>query len=74
MTLPSGTAVTSTYDAMGRPSGVSAQAASLAPVYGDNASYAPAGALQQLSLGNGLTERVVPHFLLTTPAQPLFGP
>jgi RHS repeat-associated protein len=57
MTLPSGTAVTSTYDAMGRPSGVSAQAASLAPVYGNNASYTPGGALQQLSLGNGLTEQ-----------------
>ncbi len=57
MTLPSGTAVTNTYDVMGRPSGVSAQAASLAAVYANNAFYAPAGALQQLSLGNGLTEQ-----------------
>jgi RHS repeat-associated protein len=57
MTLSSGTAVANTYDVMGRPSGVTAQAASLAPVYGNSASYTPAGALQQLSLGNGLTEQ-----------------
>ncbi len=58
MTLPSGTAVTSAYDAMGRPSGVSAQMAASSPItYASGVSYTPAGALQQLSLGSGLTEQ-----------------
>ncbi len=54
-----GSATSATQTTSGRPHtfSFSAQPASLAPVYGNNTSYTPAGVLQELWLGNGLRNR-----------------
>ena len=59
MTMPSGTVIMNSYDPMGRPNSVSGQAisASSATTYGSGIIRTPAGAIQQMTLGNGLTEQ-----------------
>jgi YD repeat-containing protein len=59
MTMPSGTVVTTGYDLTGSPNAVSGQASSAptATNYAWVLSKTPAGAIQQLTLGNGLTEQ-----------------
>jgi RHS repeat-associated protein len=55
-TLPSGRVVNTTYDVAGRPSSVAGTFNSTQTTYVTSASYAPQSAVQQLILGNGLTE------------------
>jgi RHS repeat-associated protein len=59
MTMPSGTVVTTAYDLLGRPYEVEGQASSAptATLYANVQSRTPAGAIQQVALGNGLTEQ-----------------
>ena len=59
MTMPSGTKVTTSYDFMGMPNAVRGQAASApsATSYAYGADHTPAGAIQQVILGNGLIEQ-----------------
>ena len=58
MTMPSGTVIMNGYDLMGRPVSVTGQAisASSATAYASSVARTPAGAIQQMTLGNGFTE------------------
>jgi len=57
MTMPSGRVVTTTYDSLGRPVGLSGVMGSTTTNYVSSVSYAPHGVAQQISLGNTLTEQ-----------------
>lgn len=59
MTMPSGTVITNFYDLMGMPQSVKGQASSAgtATTYAFVLGRTPAGAIQQLLLGNNLTEQ-----------------
>jgi hypothetical protein len=57
MTMPSGTVVTTGYDGLGRPNTLSGKVGSNTTSYVTSVSYAPHGAVQQVALGNGLTEQ-----------------
>ena len=56
MTMPSGRAVTTTYDTFGRPVGLSGLLGSNTTNYVSTVSYAPQGAPQVIAFGNTLME------------------
>jgi YD repeat-containing protein len=57
MTLPSGRVLNTSYDSVGRPACVSGSPNCTGTKYASQVSYAPHGAMQQLTLGNNLIEQ-----------------
>ena len=64
MTLPSGRVVNTSYDTAGRASSVTGTMSGVQTSYATGLQYAPQGALQQMSLGNGLVEQSCYNSLL----------
>lgn len=58
MTMPSGRVITTAFDNMDRPTGVSGQFGTAPAVpYASSVTYGPQGAVTQINLNNGLIEQ-----------------
>ncbi len=63
-TYPSLRSVQTIYDGAGRPNSVTGTLSGTSTSYAQNAAYAPHGALEQFSMGNGVTETTTFNFRL----------